>query len=132
MLKPTFYNILLCFLLKYIAFYVFLMFKNNNFYFLTPNIRSLEDLVYYLWSFLSLPVINMVLFALPIYYIFKQQNITYFTIIIVIFLIAEYFIYTYLASRADLINGIYNGILSLLCLLLFFYRHIKNFRMNIG
>lgn len=40
-------------------------------------------------------------------------------------LIADYFLYTYLASQADLTNGIYNEIIGLILLLLLFFKQLK-------
>lgn len=127
MLKPTILNILLFWFVKYIAFYILMMFKNNNFALLKVNeIKTGEDLFFYLWLFLFLPVASMLVFTAPVYYSFKTRSIVYFILIIGIVLLAEYFGYTFSASTSDLTNGIYNGIFSILFLLLFFYRHIVN------
>ena len=124
MLKPVIRNILFYLLLKYILFYIFMMFKNNNFYFINPDIRSGADLFYYLWVFLFLPVLCMFIFSVPLYFAFKRKNVIYFILITSAFLVIEYFLYTYLASQMNLVNGIYNGIISLVLLLLFFFRSI--------
>ncbi len=125
MLKPSFRNILLYLLTKYIVFYVFMMFKNNDFYFVNPGIRNGADLFYYLWIFLFLPVVCMFIFTAPLYFIFKKKNTIYFTLIIIVFLVAEYFIYTYFASQANLMNGLYNEVIGLLILFIFFFRYIN-------
>lgn len=125
MLKPSFRNILLYLLTKYIVFYVFMMFKNNDFYFVNPGIRNGADLFYYLWIFLFLPVVCMFIFTVPLYFVFKKKNTIYFTLIIIVFLVVEYFIYTYFASQANLMNGLYNEVVSLLMLFIFFFRHIN-------
>lgn len=126
MLKPTVLNILLYIFLKYIAFYVFMMFKNNDFYLLEVNsIGNGEDLFYYLWMFLFLPVVCMVVISAPLYFSFKVSNTIYFILIIGAYLVVEYFIYTYLASQANLVNGFFNGLISAVFLLLFFYKPIK-------
>lgn len=126
MLKPSILNILLFWFAKYIALYVFMMFKNNNFAFMKVNeIKTGEDLFYYLWLFLFLPVVSMLIFTAPVYFSFKVKSVVYFALIIAAVLIVEYFVYTYLASPSDFINGVYNGIISMLFLLLFFFRHIS-------
>jgi hypothetical protein len=127
MFKPTILNILLYLFLKYIAFYIFLMFKHDDFRLL--QIESINDLgnsLYY-FSVMMLPLILiiMALFSVPIYFAFRLKNAIYFSLIVVAFLIAEYIIYTYSASQTNLMNGLYNGILSTLFLLLFFFRNIK-------
>lgn len=125
-MKPSILNILFYWFVKYIAFYVLLMFKNSNFAFLKVNeIKTGEDLFYYVWLFLFMPVISMLIFTAPVYFSFKVKNLGYFILIIVAVLIVEYVLYTYLASPSDLMNGIYNGIISVLFLLLFFFRHIS-------
>jgi len=125
MMKLTFKNILLYIFLKYLIFYVFLMFKNDNYALIRLNdLKTPVDWVYYLWIFLSLPVIAIIFFSAPIYYSFKIKNIFFFAGAISAVLVAEYFLYTYLASQSDWMNGVYNGIISILLFLLFFYRHI--------
>lgn len=127
MLKPTVLNILLFWFVKYMAFYVLLMFKNNNYALLKVNeIKNGGDLFYYLWLFLFLPVVCMIVFSAPIYFSFRVKSLIYFALIIAAILIAEYHFYTWSASQANLMNGVYNGVISLLFLLLFFFRHISS------
>jgi len=126
MLKPTVLNILLFWFVKYIALYMHLMFKNNNYALLKVNeIKNGGDLFYYLWLFLFLPTICMIVFSAPIYFSFRVKSQIYFTLIIAAVLIAEYFIYTWSASQANMMIGVYNGIISLLFLLMFFFRYIS-------
>ena len=131
MLRLRILNILIYFLVKYFAFYILLMFKNNDFTFLElNNIRNGEDLFYYLWLLLFLPVVSMIIFSAPIYFSFKVKKGIYFILIIGVILIAEYFLYTYLASQMDSMNGVYNGIISLLFLFLFFFKAIRSIFMQ--
>lgn len=126
MLKPKLINIVFYFFIKYILFYVFMMFRNNDFTFIEINdLRNGENWFLYLWMFLFLPVLCSFLFAAPIYYIFKVKSNVYFIILIGLVFTAEYFLYTYFASQLDLMNGIYNGIISLLLLLIFFFKPIS-------
>jgi hypothetical protein len=102
------------------------MFKNNNYALLKVNeIKNGGDLFYYLWLFLFLPTICMIVFSAPIYFSFRVKSQIYFTLIIAAVLIAEYFIYTWSASQANMMIGVYNGIISLLFLLMFFFRYIS-------
>lgn len=127
MLKVSFLNIILYYLVKYMAFYVMLMFKNKNYAFLeVGSISNGQDLFYYLWMLLFLPIISMILFSAPLYYSFKVSNTIYFLLIIAAVLAVEYLIYTYFASQTDLMNGVYNGIISIVFLLIFFYKPIGN------
>jgi len=78
-----------------------------------------------LWIFLFLPVVCMFIFTAPLYFVFKKKNTIYFTLIIIVFLVAEYFIYTYFASQANLMNGLYNEVIGLLMLFIFFFKYIN-------
>lgn len=123
MFKPTPLKILIYILVKYLFFYIFMMFKNDNYALISlGQLENIQDIFYYLFIFLSLPIINIIVLSLPIYYSFKVKNIYYFSIVILLILVVEYFLYTYLASQANLLNGVYNGILSLLFLFIFFSR----------
>jgi len=125
MMKTTFKNVLLYIFLKYLIFYVFLMFKNSNYALIRlQDLKTMTDWLYYLWIFLFLPAISAILFTAPIYYSFRAKRAIYFILLISAVLVAEYFLYTYFASESDLMNGVYNGIISILLFLLFFYRNI--------
>lgn len=127
MAKPSILNILSFWLVKYVAFYILLMFKNDNYALLrVDEIQNGDDLFYYLWLFLFLPVVCMLIFSVPLYLSLRVKKWAYLALIITAILIAEYFLYTWLASQTNLINGVYNGIFSLLFLLLFFFRRAGN------
>jgi hypothetical protein len=126
MLKPKLINIVLYFFIKYIFFYVFMMFRNNDFTLIqVSDLKNGDDWFLYLWMFLFLPVLCSILFTAPIYYILKVESIVFFILLIGLVFIAEYFLYTYFASQLDLMNGVYNGIISLFFLLIFFFKHIS-------
>ena len=125
MLRPFYRNVLLYFFVKYLFFYIFLMFKNSDYSLIQIGaLKNSQDVFYYLWIFLSLPILNSIFFSAPLYYSFKLKKGISFVLLWGAILIAEYFLYTYLASQADLMNGVYNGILSVIVLLLFFYKEI--------
>ena len=105
-----------------------MMFRNNDFTFIQiKDLRNGGDLFLYLWMFLFLPVVCSILFATPLYFIFKIKNIIYFILLIGIVFILEYFLYTYVASQLNILNGIYNAIAGLIILPLFFYKSIFPF-----
>src|SRR5689334_3137537 len=111
MLKRSFLNTLFFWFTKYIVLYVFMMIKNNNYALIRiSELKTVEDWFYYLWIFLFLPVVSMSIFSVPLYFSFKVKSSVYFTIAIIGVLVGEFFIYTWLASQANLMNGIYNGI----------------------
>ncbi|CCB70036.1 Hypothetical protein FBFL15_1998 [Flavobacterium branchiophilum FL-15] len=102
-----------------------MMFKNDNYALISlGNLENFQDIFYFLFIFLLLPITNIIFLSLPIYYSFKVKNLYYFLIIIFLILAVEYTLYTYMASQSNLLNGIYNGILSLFFLFLFFSRSI--------
>ena len=126
MLTPKPLNIVFYFFIKYILFYVFMMFRNNDFTLIgIKDLKNGDDWFFYLWMFLFLPVLCSFLFAAPIYYIFKVKSIVYFILLIGLVFTAEYFLYTYFASQLDLMNGVYNEIISLLLWLIFFFKSIS-------
>ena len=132
MFRPIFLSIVFYFFIKYLIFYVFMMFRNNNFYLLeVSSIKNGEDLFYYLWLFLFLPVVCIVIFSVPLYFAFRVNNVLYFFLIAGLVLVGEYFVYTYFASQTDLLNGIFNAVISVLFLLLFFFRSIRSL-LNLG
>jgi len=129
MLKPKFLNILLFLFVKYVVFFVILAFIGDRFKSLviknSDNTRELiSNTGYYSLYILFYTLIGMIVFALPIYFTFRVKSPIFFVLLISAILIAEYFFYTYMASTTNLMNGVYNGIISILLLLLFFYRHI--------
>src|SRR5688500_6650376 len=107
MTHPTFLKICFCIFFKYISFFLFLMIKNGDYYFINHVIRNSSDLFYYLWILLSLPLITIIIFGFLFYYSFRVKNIFLFLFIILSLLVGEYFLYTYLASPLDLTNGVY-------------------------
>ncbi len=125
-MNPSFVKILVFWLVKYIVFYLFMMFKTGNYAFVKINeIKNGEDLFYYLFLFLFLPIVSMLIFILPMYFSFKVTRFVYFALILGAIIIVEYFIYTSLASQGNLMNGIYNGLITILVLLLFFLSRVS-------
>lgn len=128
MFKSKLLNTVLYFCLKYLVFYLFLMFKNHDFTFLhIGELKNFQDWFYYLWLLLFFPIANTILFSLPISYAFKAKKAIYFLLFISSVFVAEYLFYTYLASQSDLLNGLYCGIIGLPLFVLFFFRHIRAF-----
>ena len=127
MLRPSIKNIILFFFVKYFLFYFLLMFKNKDYTLIQiGSLRNGEDVFYYLWLFLFLPVMNIILFSVLIYFAFRAKREFYFVLFLIAFLIVEYFLYTYFASQTDLMNGVYNAILSVILLVLFFFKPMKS------
>ncbi len=124
-MKSSFLNIILFFFIKYILFYIFLMFKNGNYQLLEVNsLKNGADLFYYLWVILFLPIVFSVVFSVPLYYLFKTKTLNYFILLFCVFLMLEYVLYTYLASEANLYNGIFNAVISVIIFFLMFYKRL--------
>jgi hypothetical protein len=99
------------------------MFKNENYALISVSeLKNGADLFYYLWTFLTLPVGSAILFSLLIYYSFKANGKMDFLIIIGMVLLVEYLLYTHLASPLDYLNGVFNAIIGIVLLFLFFYK----------
>jgi hypothetical protein len=125
MMKLSFKNIVVYIFLKYLVFYVFMMFRNKNYTLVRINeLKTFGDWFYYLWIFLFMPVIITILFSAPLYFSFRLKQFYFFALVMGAVFVAEYFLYTYLASQLDLMNGVYNAIIGILLFFLFFYRHI--------
>ena len=125
MLKPLYRNILLFIFLRYFLFYIFLMFRHND-YTLTEidSLRNAEDTFYYLWTFLFLPILSAAIFSAPIFVAFKLNNGIVFILLMTVVFVAEYFFYTYLASQADVTNGFYSAAIGLCLFVVLFLKSI--------
>lgn len=121
----SFLKIFLCLFVKYVVFYTLLAVKNKDYYFFElSSIKDGADLFYYLWILLFLPVINFLIFSVPLFFTLKINKWEPFLLSIMAILVTEYFVYTYTSSTTDLMNGVYNAILSVLFLFLFFGKSI--------
>lgn len=127
MLKPSFANILLYLLIKYIVVYVVFMFATNNFKMLQiSNIKDASDLFYYLWIILFIPIVNMVLFSGPLFLSFRVKHRIYFFVLLGLIIMAEYFVYVYFTSQKHIdIRGVYIELISLAVFYLCFFRTIN-------
>lgn len=129
MFKPKFLNVLLFWVIKYIVFFVVLAFIGDRFKSLViKNSNNTRELIantgYYSLYILFYTLIPVIVFSIPFYFTLKVKNPIYFVLLISAILVVEYLLYTNLASTMELMNGVYNGILTIVFLLLFFYRSI--------
>lgn len=131
MYKPSISKILIFIFVKYLFFYIFMMFNNNNYALISINeLDSFEDVFYYLIIFMSLPVVFSIFLSVPLYNSFRIKKFVYFILAISMIFIVEYLIYTYLASQANYFNGLYNGIISLMIFGFFFYKSVIKIAKN--
>jgi hypothetical protein len=126
MLNLKVINIFLYFLIKYVIFFFILMLLNNDFTLLKiSNIKTGEGLFIYLWMILFFPIIEMILFSIPIYNAFKVNKFIIFLLIITITMIIEYFLYVYLTTQHLFDrDAMIKTSISILLLLIFFYKRI--------
>ncbi|SHJ73129.1 hypothetical protein SAMN04488508_1281 [Aquimarina spongiae] len=120
-------KIIAFFIVKYSVFYLFMMIKSNNYK--IPNIaksRISEDAFYYLLLYIPLPLISIILFTAPLYYSLKSKSMSIFAAVFALYLIIEYFIYTYLTSQSHIDeNGVLNLIIGIIIFGIMFYKHFK-------
>lgn len=128
MLKPTYLNICISIFLKYFIFYAFLMVLNDDFKLLqVNNIRNGQDLFYYMWIVLFFPILDIMLFSVPLYFSLKIKKRAYFILSIVLIILIEYFLYAYFTSQKALNQDAFIKILiSIVLLFCLFYRVIFN------
>ena len=125
-MKPSILNILLFWFVKYILFYLLQMFKSDNYALIEfSKLKTNEDWFYYLWIFLFMPMVCLIIFTAPMFFSFRIKNSIYFSLTILAIVLVEYVLYTWLASQADFMNGIYNGLLTLLLFAILFFKRIK-------
>jgi hypothetical protein len=98
MIELTKLNICISIILKYLIFYILLMFINKEFQLLEfNNIKNGQDLFFFLWIVLFFPILDIILFAIPLYFSLKAKTLI-FVISIIIILLIEYLIYAYFTS----------------------------------
>jgi hypothetical protein len=130
MKRPTFQNIVLYLFVKYCVFFGMLALMENRFKkMVINNSENCQELFintfYYIVYVLVYTLFLVFVISGPIYLSFKTKYAIFFMPLIATILVGEYFLYTWSASQTDLINGVHNGIISVLFLFLFFYRRIN-------
>ncbi len=115
------------FFIKYFILFVFIMIKNQNFELLrSNNYKTKEDILYVLWLILFLPIIQSIIFSLPLLFSFRFKNPVYFVGAITLFIVIEYLVYIFLTSTKPLDgNGFLSAILSIALFILLFFKEIK-------
>ncbi|GEN73473.1 hypothetical protein CLA01_35450 [Chryseobacterium lathyri] len=130
MLKTNLISTFLYLIIKYIFFFFLLAFIGDRFKNIvldnagTSSEVSKLTLNYILFvSIYTIPLILVLI--LPLYFIFKINKGIYFLLSVILFFTMEYFTYTYLYSPSDKTLGIYNIIISVVLLWVFFYKSIR-------
>ena len=131
MFKATLINSFLYATIKYIIFFIVLAFIGNRFkHIVLDNAKTSSEIFSLTLNYIlhvSIYMIPLILiFSFPIYFIMKIKKSVFFLLSIVLFFIGEYYFYTYLYAPSNKILGIYNIIISIILLLVFFYKVIRS------
>ncbi len=128
MLKLKFLNVVLYIFIKYFIIFLLFMIKDNSFKLLElNNIRNGRDLFYYLWIVLFFPVIDVILFSVPLYYCLRTKNKIYFTVSLLAIFSIEYLMNIYFTSQKLFdINVFLKVIIGLILFFIFFYKNMFN------
>ena len=130
-MKVSFRKIFFFFLAKYFLFYVVLMFKNQNYTLIQiDELHSVEDLIYYLLTFLFLPIFTFSVLSYPLKLTLEKPRKLFWVLFVLLGL--EYILYTFLASQTDYLNGVLNTGCSSFTLTVMFYQKVaKNAKIKI-
>lgn len=117
--------------IKYIIFFFILAFIGNRFNnaVIDTTETSLEvfQLTFkYILTVLLYSIPLILVFGFILYFILKMKRGLYFMLSIVLFFIVEYILYTYFYSPSDKLLGLYNTIIGVIILGLFFHKTIRS------
>lgn len=118
MLRPSYSNVLIYLLLKYlVVFILFMIFTNNYKMLQIGGIKNAGSLFYYLWMVLFFPVLEMILFSVPLYLAFKVTGWILFFSIMGLIMVLEFFVYNYFTSQQHFnMKGVYIELIGLVVL----------------
>lgn len=104
--------------IKYILFFIFLMVWRGDYRILQASF--MDGILYFSIFMLPLPAIIASLLVYPIYYSFRIKHTFGFICAMIALVALEYALYTFYASTSNLMNGMYNGLISVIVGLIFF------------
>ena len=130
MIKLSFLNSIFYLLVKYTVFFFILAFIGDRFKNAVINnaetsIEMIKLTVGYILYILIYEIFLVLLFCVPLYYILKIERWIYFLPLLIVFYCLEFFVYTYFYSPSDKMPGVYNAIIGILLLAIFFYQSIR-------
>lgn len=127
MLKPSLRNILLFLFVKFLIFMMYAMVTSGNYKLLQiQNVKTAQDLFYYLWLVLFFPTLSMIFFACPLYFSFRLKNVFLFAACVIALFLLEYVLYVYFTSTRHIdTKGVVNFLISVSLFILLFYQEIK-------
>lgn len=130
MLKISFFNSIYYLLVKYIVFFFILAFIGDRFKNAVINNAETSLEMFKLTLGYALYILFAVFFLMlfffgPLYYILKIKKGGYFLFLLTTFFAVEFFVYSYFCSPSDRMPGIYNAIIGVFLLIVFFYKQIR-------
>lgn len=100
MLKPTICNVVLYFLVKYLLFYAGNIVYQSSYQWLDfSNLKTRQDVFYWLWMLGFLPVVSILLFAVPLSRILRLSRPVSFSCAVAGFILVDYAFYVFLGSQ---------------------------------
>lgn len=112
--------------LKYICFFIFLIYIKHDYEIYTNHI--IDIVIYFTIFMLPIILFMMLIFTLPLNYIFKIKNTLFFFGSIILILFFEYIMYNIMSATSNYFLGVYNGIFSLILGVLYFglvFKYLK-------
>jgi len=130
MFKISFFNTIYYLLVKYIVFVFILAFIGNRFKSaVTDHAETTSEFVKltfgYILYVLFYIAILILFFCGPLYYSLQVKNGLYCLFLLVAFYAMEFFAYWYFFSPSDKLPSVYNTIIGVVFLFLFFYKQIR-------
>jgi hypothetical protein len=132
--KPSYSKMLFYLFTKYIVFFIVLGFMDSRFKTIVldktiNNHQVLTGTFFYAIEILFAVILLVILMILPLYLLFKLNNLIYMLLAFFLLIIFEYFLYEFGASYIHFdINGIINGIISIIFFPLFFGKFIMSLK----
>ncbi|SDQ40785.1 hypothetical protein SAMN05421664_1490 [Chryseobacterium soldanellicola] len=131
MFKVSLINSFLCLLAKYLIFFFILAFIEDRFKDAVINNAETSSEMFrlslnYILYILIYLIPLILVFFLPLYFILKIKKGIYFILCIVLFFMVEYSAYTYFYAPSDKTLGIYNIIIGIIVLGIFFHKAIRS------
>ncbi len=134
MLKPTICNVVLYFLVKYLLFYVGNIVYQGSYQWLDlSTLKTGQDVFYWLWMFGFLPVVSIVLFAVPLALVLRLTRPVSFSCAVGAFVMVDYAFYVFFNSQKPLdAYGLYHEIIGLVVLAFLFHGRIRAIFTNLA
>ena len=130
MFKISFFKTIYYLLVKYIVFLFILAFIGNRFKSaVTDHAETTLELAKltlgYVLYVLFAVILLIIFFCTPLYYSLQIKNGLLCVLLLIAFYVIEFFAYWYFFSPSDKLPSVYNTIVGIIFLNLFFYKQIR-------